>query len=566
MKQSVQKRIVSSILIVGVASVLLGLSLVYFVGTATLTTVIGSNFKELADVTSQKLDELINHHVGEAVFVAGMDTVVEAAANGRAEDGARVADNAASVALRSFLAMSASQLDRDAYELAVITNARGQVVAATRKPPRMTYGDAPWWKEAYANGQGRLFLSDVVFDQDLDKYTFMIATPIHRGGDVVGVLSMVHDARAFFQWVTQIKVGKTDHTMLIASDGTLLFCPVFPIKTHTLHPDLITAVVAGTHGWGTTTHDVHYPGSKAINGFAPVKMSLSPGANFGGKTWYIFTSQDPRETYKPVYTLLTWIIGSGATALGLVIVLGFIAARRIVRPIKILQAGAQAIGNGNLQHRITVDTDDEIVELADGINMMAEKLATSYAKLEHMVEERTLALAQRTNELERRNEELFLLYSIASSLNKARSLDDVLGQLLGKVLGGMAAHAVFIGLIDTEGEVSLHGRPHAAAAQDTMVHLAESVVRDVLARGRLIIVPDTTHDAEYRTFEHHVKSFVGIPLRSKEKTIGAMVLLYVRPYAPGAEEHTFFASIGHQAGVVVENARLFALLKNLANS
>jgi len=181
------------------------------------------------------------------------------------------------------------------------------------------------------------------------------------------------------------------------------------------------------------------------------------------------------------------------------------------------------------------------------------------------VDERTQALTLRTNELERRNEALFLLYSIASSLNKARSLDDVLGQLLGKVLGGMAAHAVFIGLPDTEGNVSLHGRPHATAADDTMVHLAESVVRDVLTRGRLIIVPDTTQDGEYRAFEHHVKSFVGIPLRSKEQTIGAMVLLYVRPYAPGAEEHTFFASIGHQVGVVVENARLFALLKNLAN-
>lgn len=587
MRDSVQRRIVLSILIVGVASVLLGLSLVYFIGKSTLKQTIGANFEELADVTAKKLDELINHHVEQAVFLAGLKEVLAVVeqANARppspaldeqlqaewarlgAADRAveRVVDNPAAEALRAFIRMAGDRGAPDhPHEILLAADARGRVVAATRKPGAYSYVNTVWWREAYASGQGRLFLSDVLFDDDLGRFVFIIATPIRQNGRVQGVLAMVHDAKAFYQWVTSIQVGRTDHTMLVASDGTLLFCPVFPTKSHTLHPSLVTAVVSGGRGWGTTSHDVHYPGSEAINGFAPVRVSTTPGTNFGGKTWYIFTSQDPRETYGPVYTLLRWIIFSGAAAIGLLILLGLAAAKRIVRPIQIVQTGAQVIGNGNLNHRIYVDTDDEIGALARGINEMAAKLSTSYNELERMVEDRTRALAQRTSQLEQRNQELFLLYAIASSLNKAQSLDDVLGELLNKVLGGVEAHAVFIGLAEPDRGITLHGRPHVVAAQDNMAHLAESVVQQVLTARDLIVVPDTAQDVEYQVFTRQARSLVGIPLRAKDKTVGAVVLVYLKPRVLTPEEREFFASIGHQAGVVVENARLFAVFKNLS--
>jgi HAMP domain-containing protein/putative methionine-R-sulfoxide reductase with GAF domain len=579
---------VLSILVVGVASLLLGLSLVYFVGKSTLKRTIGANFEELADVTAKKLDELISHHVERAVFLAGLGEVVDAVRQGNAEPispsadmrlqadwpqlgssdraVARVVDNPAANAFRSMLRMSGDQtVEHQPHEIVIAADAHGRVVAATGKPSAYMFNDAAWWREAYASGQGRLFLSDVFKDEGLGRYVFIIATPVRRDGRVEGVLAMVHDAQAFYQWVTSIQVGRTDHTMLVASDGTLLFCPVFPIKSHTLHPTLVASIVSGGRGWGTTTHDVHYPGAEAINGFAPVRASTAPGGNFGGKVWYIFTSQDPKETYGPIYTLLGWIIFSGAAAIGLLILLGLAAAKRIVRPIRIVQSGAQVIGNGNLNHRIHVETDDEIGALARGINEMAAKLSTSYNELERMVEERTRTLAQRTSQLEQRNQELFLLHAIGSSLNKAQSLDDVLGELLNKVLGGVEAHAVFIGLAEPGRGISpLQGRPQFVAAQDDMVHLAQSVVQRALTIGDLVVVPDTGTDPAYQAFSRQAKSLVGIPLRAKDKTLGAIVLVYLKPRVPTPEEREFLSSIGHQAGVVIENARLFGLFKNLA--
>jgi signal transduction histidine kinase len=52
----------------------------------------------------------------------------------------------------------------------------------------------------------------------------------------------------------------------------------------------------------------------------------------------------------------------------------FFLAAFITRPIETLRRGAQEIGKGNLAHRIDVGTNDELKELAEDFNLMAQKL------------------------------------------------------------------------------------------------------------------------------------------------------------------------------------------------
>ncbi len=52
----------------------------------------------------------------------------------------------------------------------------------------------------------------------------------------------------------------------------------------------------------------------------------------------------------------------------------FLLAAFITKPIETLREGAQKIGEGKLDHRIAVSTDDELKELADDFNLMAAKL------------------------------------------------------------------------------------------------------------------------------------------------------------------------------------------------
>ncbi|WID96523.1 ATP-binding protein [Bosea vestrisii] len=71
---------------------------------------------------------------------------------------------------------------------------------------------------------------------------------------------------------------------------------------------------------------------------------------------------------------------------------GIALSRKLVAPIKALGAGAARIGQGELDERIDIHTGDELQELGDQFNLMAERLAESRAVLEDKVAERTVAL------------------------------------------------------------------------------------------------------------------------------------------------------------------------------
>ena len=79
-----------------------------------------------------------------------------------------------------------------------------------------------------------------------------------------------------------------------------------------------------------------------------------------------------------------------------------------------LQVGARQFEASEFGHRIEVKTKDEIAELADHFNRMADELQGSYGRLEQKVDERTRDLAQSVSELHALEE---IGRAVASSLD-----------------------------------------------------------------------------------------------------------------------------------------------------
>ena len=75
-------------------------------------------------------------------------------------------------------------------------------------------------------------------------------------------------------------------------------------------------------------------------------------------------------------------------------VLAWSLRRLVTKPVLMLRRSSERIGDGELEHRICLNTGDEIEELADEFNRMAVKLADSHAALERQVAERTESLAE----------------------------------------------------------------------------------------------------------------------------------------------------------------------------
>jgi two-component system cell cycle response regulator len=68
----------------------------------------------------------------------------------------------------------------------------------------------------------------------------------------------------------------------------------------------------------------------------------------------------------------------------LVIVCGIVLVRSILVPLRILEEGANHLGSGRLSHRVVLDNQDEMGQLAKTFNAMAEELEKSRAALQNL--------------------------------------------------------------------------------------------------------------------------------------------------------------------------------------
>jgi signal transduction histidine kinase len=82
-----------------------------------------------------------------------------------------------------------------------------------------------------------------------------------------------------------------------------------------------------------------------------------------------------------------------------VVGLGAVLSRLVLAQVRPLIATNRALGKGDLSARAPVLGDDELGELARGLNVMAEQLQASYRGLEDRVAERTKELAQLYEEI-----------------------------------------------------------------------------------------------------------------------------------------------------------------------
>lgn len=131
------------------------------------------------------------------------------------------------------------------------------------------------------------------------------------------------------------------------------------------------------------------------------------------------------QVYAPVYEIQNRIIllSIGITTLTLIIT--FIVSTYITRPIIQFSNGVQMLASGELEHKIEINSRDEIELLSQKFNEMSNNLRQSYEQLEVKVLERTAELNSTLN-LIRKDlaiAEKIQKTSLAVNLNDYKDLD-----------------------------------------------------------------------------------------------------------------------------------------------
>ncbi len=208
-----------------------------------------------------------------------------------------------------------------------------------------------------------------------------------------------------FMWdvVSGIKVGDTGYAYVVDPHGRLVAHPdtslVLQKTDLSALPQVRRALDASrtrAGGREEATIAANFQGRQVLITHA----DISPTG------WMVLVEQPLEEVFAPLYGSLLRSASLLAVGLALAIVASLLLARRMVAPIRSLEAGAALVGAGALDHRIALKTGDELELLSDEFDRMAARLHESHTRLEQKVEERTQDLADALGKIDRQRREL----------------------------------------------------------------------------------------------------------------------------------------------------------------
>jgi PAS domain S-box-containing protein len=242
------------------------------------------------------------------------------------------------------------------------------------------------------------------------------------------------------------------------------------------------------------------------------------------------------------------------TSVGFLLTFGVYIHRKVSAPLSDLWVGTEEISRGNLDYRIQLRGEGDIVLLGERFNEMAQKLKGSYADLEQKLSDRTRELAA--------------LDSVTLTLSQAGTLRDVLNKSLLKILESLSdiepKGGVF--LCDPGGDVmrltAQKGLTPEFAQREETIKIGECLCGRVAQTGEMLFTEQGCADPRHtRLAGEKGHSHIIIPIKSRGIVLGVIFLYPRRPFTLRPADVQMLDAIGVQLGMAVENFRFYAEVK-----
>ena len=186
--------------------------------------------------------------------------------------------------------------------------------------------------------------------------------------------------------------------------------------------------------------------------------------------------------------------------------------------------------------------------------------------LDHVCEQVGLLLrnASLYEEAERNRHRLEVLNDVSRQLAAVHDTDEVLTLIVNQAARLVKAEAAGLRLLEGD-DLVVGARTESAAPLmiRPRIKLGESLTGKVVAGGETVVVEDLSQDTTFdpahkrSALEHGFRGFVGVPLKSRGRVLGALNV-----YTQGArhflpDEIDLLAGLADQASTAIEKARLF---------
>ena len=249
------------------------------------------------------------------------------------------------------------------------------------------------------------------------------------------------------------------------------------------------------------------------------------------------------------YAAVLLVVGLAVGA----VIIAWVSAK-ITKPIQELRQGAATIGAGNLDHRTSIKTGDEIQDLADEFNKMTDALQNSYATLEQKVEQRT--------------KEISALYGVTTAVNQSLALEAILDAVIAKTTEIFDFESTRVFLFDDEmEELQLRASYEVDSEHLTGISVlkrGQGVIGRVAESGEPMIFEDVRTDPRYTalsatraTLNARLGFFGVFPIKTQARVFGVILFSARSPRKLTGDETRLLTSMSEHLAVAVEKASLF---------
>ncbi len=237
-----------------------------------------------------------------------------------------------------------------------------------------------------------------------------------------------------------------------------------------------------------------------------------------------------------------------------------------------MSEGVERIIAGDFSQEIEYGARDEIGQLTANFNNMSSQLRGLISDLEGRVAERTIALTQRTQELEtlaeqgeRRASQLQAIAQVSTIINTVQDTAELLPRITQVISDQFGYYHVGIFLLSSDGRYAVLSATNSEGGQKMLArnHRLQvggaGIVGYVTSTGVPRIALDVGDDAYF--FDNpdlpETRSEMAVPLRIGKRIIGALDVQSKKAAAFTEMDAELLAVLADQVTVALENARTF---------
>ncbi len=288
------------------------------------------------------------------------------------------------------------KLQPNVYGEIFITNKYGVMIATTAKLSTLAHSHKYWWKKSFNDGKGKVFFDDRGFDKSVAGYVIGIVIPIKKDNKIIGILksniNILNNLQNIIKYNKKfrrgdLKIVRTKGLIILESDKE-------PLST-TIDSEILPCLNSLKQGVKLIKNDT------ILSAFAPICITTgNKDIEFGSKPEPLNHLKENDEemwhavVYRNKQKALSLSEGTSKLKIYISIIItiiliisAIIISKWIINPIKELKKTAVLIGNGHLDLRTKINSNDEIGQLSKSFNKMLDYLDETMASRDELLKE-----------------------------------------------------------------------------------------------------------------------------------------------------------------------------------